>query len=138
MAPTLLAFGDIEEAPRKWKPVIAGLLARGVGPGRENSHAAAYIRAVYGDACAEIASRMVTGDAAGAAASVPDGFVLQTRLAGDDDMVRARVRAYQVSGVTTLQVYVSKRPLTRELTALARLQQIVAEVAAEGVAPTSR
>jgi hypothetical protein len=97
MAPTFLAFGDVEEALRKWKPMIAGLLARGVGPGRENSHAAAYIRAGYGDACAEIASRMAAGDAAGAAASVRDTFVTRTRLAGDDDMVRARVRAYQAA-----------------------------------------
>lgn len=137
MAPTFLAFGDVEEALRKWKPMIAGLLARGVAPGRENSHAAAYIRAGYGDACAEMASRMAAGDAAGAAASVPDGFVLQTRLAGDDDMVRARVRAYEAAGVTTLQVYVSKRPLTRERPDLARLQRIVAEVAAEAVIPAA-
>lgn len=90
MAPTFLAFGDVEEALRKWKPVFAGLLARGVGPGHEDSHAAAYLRAGYGDAGAEIASRMAAGDAAGAAASVAHGFVLQTRLAGDDDMVRPR------------------------------------------------
>lgn len=135
MAPTFLAFGDVEEALRKWKPVFAGLLARGVGPGHEDSHAAAYLRAGYGDAGAEIASRMAAGDAAGAAASVADGFVLQTRLAGDDDRVRARVRAHQDAGVTTLQVCVSKRPLTRKLTDLARLQRIVAEAAAEAVIP---
>ncbi|MGD9934875.1 MAG: LLM class flavin-dependent oxidoreductase [Dehalococcoidia bacterium] len=131
MAPTFLAFGDVERALRLWKPVIAGFLARGVGPRRENSHVAAYVRAGLGDVCSEIADRMAAGDQAGAAAAVPDSFVLQTRLVGDDHMVRDRVRAYRAAGVTTLQVYVSRRPLTGELPDLARLKALVDDVTAE-------
>lgn len=131
MAPTFLAFGDVERALRTWKPFVAGFLASGVGPRRGNSHAAAYIRAGLGDVCTEIADRMAAGDPAGAAAAVPDSFVLQTRLAGDDHMIRDRVRAYRAAGVTTLQVYVSGRPLTRDLPDLARLKAIVDEVATD-------
>jgi alkanesulfonate monooxygenase SsuD/methylene tetrahydromethanopterin reductase-like flavin-dependent oxidoreductase (luciferase family) len=129
MAPTFMSFGDVEAALAMWKPFIGNWL--GQSASGTNSHAGAYIRSGHGERIEALGRAVASGDGAAAAALVPDEWVLQSKLVGDDGMIRERVRAYRDAGITTLQVYSFANPITADLEPLARLKAILDEVNAE-------
>jgi F420-dependent oxidoreductase-like protein len=134
MAPTFIGPADAEQALAIWKPVIAMVIGN-AGAFKGGHHHGAYRRAGYADLCDAIHDAFEAGHPDEAAAMIPDEFVLQSKLAGDDAMVRARLRAYRDCGVTTLQIYSFAPRLTDELEALARLKALLDEVNAEVPVP---
>jgi F420-dependent oxidoreductase-like protein len=130
MAPTFMSFGDVEQALAAWKPFLVQLLGS-VGAWAGNHHSGAYRRAGYAELCDRLRELWLEGKMAEAVALVPDDLVLNSKLCGDDAMVKARLRAYRDCGVTTLQIYSFSPKLTAELEPLARLKGLLDEVNAE-------
>jgi alkanesulfonate monooxygenase SsuD/methylene tetrahydromethanopterin reductase-like flavin-dependent oxidoreductase (luciferase family) len=88
----------------------------------------------YADIAREVQDLWLKGDRQSAVARIPDDLVLKTNLIGTEDMVRARLRAYQAAGVNTLRVGLDGATLDERLANLARLIELVREVEAEQIA----
>lgn len=96
-----------------------------------NFYKNAYERAGYEQDCAAIQALWLDGKRDAARARVPDEMVTRTNLFGTDDMVKARIRAYRDSGITTLRAAPLGRTTAERLDVLGRLIDLVAEVDAE-------
>jgi hypothetical protein len=75
-----------------------------MGSAQTNFYNNAYSRAGYADMARDVQERWVAGDKESAVAAVTDEFVLKAFMIGTEDMVRARMRATEAAGVTTLRV----------------------------------
>jgi F420-dependent oxidoreductase-like protein len=125
-----LAFGDLDALVPAYRAGLAFPIGA-MGSRQQNFYNAAFRRAGYEDACEEVQRLWLDGRRDEAIARVPDALVIQTTLLGDDESVRARVRAYRDAGITTLRLQPEGRSLDERLTTLARGLELVAEVAAE-------
>lgn len=131
VAAGVVAFSDDLErliAPRK--PGLAFTLGA-MGSRTHNFYNDVYRRAGYEDIVAEVQNLWLAKRREEAAARVPDELVLQTNLLGTEAMVKARVRKYRDVGITTLRVEPDGQTLQERLHNLARLADIVHEVANE-------
>lgn len=125
-------FGDIDD-PEFLAPHRSGTAFSlgAMGSPTTNFYNDAYRRAGFEEAGIEVQRLWVEGRRDDAIAAVPDALVLQTNLLGDDDSVRARIRAYRDAGVDTLRLNPAGRGLEERLTTLGRAIDLVAEVRAE-------
>lgn len=124
-------FGDdLEELMAPHRTGTAFSLGA-MGSPTTNFYNDAYRRAGFEDACIEVQQLWVAGKRDEAVAAVPDDLVIQTNMLGDDDSVRARMRAYRDSGVNTLRLAPSGRTLDERVATLGRALDLVSEVNAE-------
>lgn len=103
---------DVEQAADAVRPFVA-LYAGGMGAKGANFHSDALARLGYGEACAEIQAHYLAGDRARAAAAVPTELVRDVALVGPPDEVRAQVRAWRDTAVTTLLIQADPDQLPR-------------------------
>ncbi len=125
-----VAFGDREELLPRFRGGVAFPIGA-MGSKRNNFYRDAFVRAGYGDACAEIAALWLDGKREEATAKVPDEMVVRTTLVGSDDDVRARIRAYRDAGITTLRLQPEGATVTDRIDTLARAVDLVREVERE-------
>ncbi|MEL6984059.1 MAG: LLM class flavin-dependent oxidoreductase, partial [Actinomycetota bacterium] len=98
-------FGDLDDPETMASHRAGTAFSLGaMGSPTTNFYNEAYRRAGFEEACIEVQRLWVDGKREEAVAAVPDDLVLQTNLLGDDDSVRARIRAYRDAGVTTLRL----------------------------------
>lgn len=125
-----VAFGDREQLLPGFQGGVAFPIGA-MGSRQNNFYREAFVRAGYGDACAEIAGLWLEGRRDEAIGKVPDEMVIRTTLIGDDNQVRDRIRAYQASGITTLRLQPEGATVTERLDTLARALDLVREIDAE-------
>ncbi|HTF35966.1 MAG TPA: LLM class flavin-dependent oxidoreductase [Myxococcota bacterium] len=120
-------FGsDVERMVRSRKPQLAFTLGA-MGSRRHNFYNAAYRRAGFEDAAAEVQRLWLEGKRDEAAARVPDELVLKTHLLGTEEMVRERIRLYRDAGITTLRLAPAGTTLEKRLDVLGRAIELVRE-----------
>ncbi|MPY95415.1 MAG: LLM class flavin-dependent oxidoreductase [Acidimicrobiia bacterium] len=124
-----LAFGELDALVPRYRPGLAFPIGA-MGSRQQNFYNAAFRRAGYEDACEEIQRLWLDGKRDEAIARVPDALVTTTTLLGDDDQVRARIRAYRDAGITTLRLQPEGRSLDERLATLAHGLELVREVEA--------
>jgi F420-dependent oxidoreductase-like protein len=99
-----VAFGDdVEKLIVPRKPGLAFTLGA-MGSAQHNFYNDAYKRAGYADEAVAVQRLWLDGKRDEATALVPDEMVLLTNLIGTEAMVRARIKAHKVAGVTTIRV----------------------------------
>ncbi|MCB0977480.1 MAG: LLM class flavin-dependent oxidoreductase [Acidimicrobiales bacterium] len=119
---------DVDAVVARYKPMAAFTLGA-MGSPKTNFYNAAYTRAGWGDMAADVQARWVSGDKEGAAAAVPDEFVLQAFMIGDEPMVRDRIRAMAAAGITTLRVAPTGGGRDAAIAGLERIVDLIASVA---------
>ncbi|MHA6757657.1 LLM class flavin-dependent oxidoreductase [Streptacidiphilus sp. PAMC 29251] len=97
----------------------------GMGSGRTNFYNNAYSRQGWAEVAAQVRERWQAGDKAGAAGLVTDEMVLATTLIGTEEMVRARLRVWQDTGVTTVRLYPAGDTLAARLDTLGRALDLI-------------
>ncbi|HSL58133.1 MAG TPA: LLM class F420-dependent oxidoreductase [Acidimicrobiales bacterium] len=101
-----IGFGD-EEMARKvrdgGRPMTA-LYVGGMGARDKNFYNDLFCRYGYEAEAKEIQDLYLTGKKDEAAAVIPDEFLRETSLFGDEGFVREQVQAYKAAGVTALSV----------------------------------
>jgi F420-dependent oxidoreductase-like protein len=85
------------------RPMFARYLG-GMGPPGANYYNDLACRYGYAEAAAEVQSRFLAGDKAGAAAAVPEAFIDAVSLVGPPSFVAERLAAFAAAGVTMLMV----------------------------------
>lgn len=85
------------------KPSVA-LYLGGMGAPDKNFHADLFARMGYGEAVEEVRGLFLSGRREEAVLAVPDELVDEVSLVGTADEVRAKVREWELAGVTTLLV----------------------------------
>lgn len=101
-----------------------------MGSPTTNFYNNAYRRAGFEEACVEVQRLWVDGKRDEAVAAVPDALVIQTNLLGDDDSVKARIRAYRDAGVDTLRLGPTGKTLDERVATLGRVMDLVKAVKA--------
>ena len=124
-------FGDLDDELLRPHRQGTAFSLGAMGSPTTNFYNEAYRRAGFEEACVEVQRLWVDGKREEAVAAVPDELVIKTNLLGDDDQVRARIRAYRDAGVDTLRLAPTGRTLDERLTTLGRVLELVAEVEAE-------
>jgi F420-dependent oxidoreductase-like protein len=94
---------DLDAARAAARRTLA-LYVGGMGARGANFYFDLACRYGFADAAGRVQDRFLAGDAAGAAAEVPDELVAQTNLIGSPADVRGRIDAYRAAGVTELMV----------------------------------
>ncbi|MFT7598253.1 MAG: F420-dependent oxidoreductase-like protein [Acidimicrobiales bacterium] len=123
--------GDIDGLIERYRPSMAFVLGA-MGSAKTNFYNAAYSRAGYADAAAEVQSLWVGGDKTAATAAVPDEMVLAANLIGDEGMVSDRIRAYQEAGVNTLRLGVTGKTVADRISNLEQAVGLVADATTPG------
>ncbi|MGB4103169.1 MAG: LLM class F420-dependent oxidoreductase, partial [Candidatus Microthrix parvicella] len=113
----LLAIGEGAEAVRDFARPMVALYVGGMGARDKNFYNNLFQRYGYEDAAAEIQNLYLDGKKQEAGAAVPDSFLAETSLAGDEGFVREQIQRYADSGVTVLNV----TPIAADLDGQARL-----------------
>jgi alkanesulfonate monooxygenase SsuD/methylene tetrahydromethanopterin reductase-like flavin-dependent oxidoreductase (luciferase family) len=75
-----------------------------MGSGKSNFYGGAFHRAGFEAIAREIQASWLVGDRKGAAALVPGEMITGFQLLGSDAQVKARIKAYEAAGVTTLKL----------------------------------
>jgi F420-dependent oxidoreductase-like protein len=120
-----VAFGDdVERLIAARKPGLAFTLGA-MGSRQHNFYNDAFKRAGYADTATEVQRLWLDGKRDEAAARVPDELALRTNLLGTAAMVRERVAAYRLAGLTTLRVEPGGGTLDARLATLGRLVDLV-------------
>ena len=120
-------FGsDVDRMVRSRKPQLAFTLGA-MGSRQHNFYNAAYRRAGFEDAAAEVQALWLEGKREEAAARVPDELVMKSHLLGTEEMVRERIRLYRAAGVTTLRLSPAGTTLGKRLDVLGRAIELVRE-----------
>ncbi len=119
-----VAFGDRAQILERFRGGVAFPVGA-MGSQDNNFYREAFIRAGYGDACAEIAQLWRDGRREEATARVPDEMVIGTTLVGDDQEVGQRIAAYRRAGITTLRVQPEGATVTDRLDTLARIVDLI-------------
>jgi F420-dependent oxidoreductase-like protein len=94
---------DVEGLINRYRAGMAFTLGA-MGSAKTNFYNAAFSRAGYEESAREVQALWIGGDRKAAIARVPDDMVLAANLIGTEDMVRARLRAYQAAGVDVLRL----------------------------------
>lgn len=104
VANCVVAVTDDAEAERaRLKPSLS-LYIGGMGAARMNFHAELFRRMGYSDVVDEVVRLFQDGRRADAATAIPDELVDEVSIIGNDQQVRAGVRAWERAGVGTLLV----------------------------------
>ena len=120
-----VAFGDdLAALVAPLKPAMAFTLGA-MGSPTTNFYNDAYKRGGWDAAGREVQALWVAGKRDEAAARVPDEMVIQANLLGDEQTVKARIRAHRDAGVTTLRVAPAGRTLAERLETLGRTMDLV-------------
>ena len=119
-----VAFGDRGQLLDRFRPGVAFPIGA-MGSEHSNFYREAFIRAGFGDDCAEIAQLWRDGRRDEAVARVPDQMVIGTTLVGEDAEVSERIRAYRRAGITTLRLQPEGNSPTQRLDTLARVVDLV-------------
>ena len=99
-----VSFGDdLEALLAERRPGVAFTLGA-MGSGDTNFYGEAFHRAGFEAVARDIQARWLAGDRKGAAALVPDEMITGFQLLGSDAQVKARIKAYEAAGVTTLKL----------------------------------
>ena len=125
-----VAFGDLEAMLPSYRGGVAFPIGA-MGSKQNNFYREAFTRAGYADECEEIARLWLDGNREEATAKVPDDMVIRTTLLGDDDQVKARIRAYRDAEVTTLRLQPEGKTVNDRIDTLARVLDLVAAVERE-------
>jgi F420-dependent oxidoreductase-like protein len=125
-----VAFGDLDQLVPRYRAGVAFPIGA-MGSRQSNFYREAFRRAGYEDACAEVAELWLAGKRDEATARVPDDMVVRTTLLGDDEQVKARIRAYRDAGTTTLRLQPDGAGPTQRLDTLARALDLVRDVERE-------
>jgi F420-dependent oxidoreductase-like protein len=113
----LVVDDDWERAADMVRP-YAALYVGGMGSREQNFYNNLACRMGYEAEAAECQDRYLAKDYAGAAATVPVGFIDSTSLLGPKERVADKLQALAESGVTTLTVSVALQDLERGTAAL--------------------
>ena len=119
-----VSFGDRQQLLDRFRGGVAFPVGA-MGSKRNNFYREAFVRAGFGDACAEIARLWLDGHREEATARVPDEMVIGTTLVGSDEEVQQRIAAYRLAGITTLRVQPDGASMTERLDTLARVIDLV-------------
>ena len=113
----LLAIGKEEEvAPiRGFTAGMVALYVGGMGASEKNFYNQLFTRYGYEAEAAEIQDLYLDGKKAEAAAAVPQSFLEETSLCGDEAYVADRIAQYREAGVTVLNI----EPVAADLDAMA-------------------
>lgn len=118
---------DVEAAGRRHADGYAFTFGA-MGSATTNFYNNAFERQGYGDDVREVQRLWRAGDPDAARKRVPIEIGLGTNLIGTDDLVRDRLRLYRDAGVTTLRAGFQSADLDVQLSDLARLLDLVAEL----------
>jgi F420-dependent oxidoreductase-like protein len=99
----------------------------GMGSATTNFYNQAYSRQGWAEVAAEVRERWQAGDHDGAASLVTDEMVLATTLIGTEPMIRKRLQAWHLAGVTTVRLYPAGDTLDARLATLAQAIDLVRE-----------
>lgn len=130
-----VAFTDDLERPLAARKKALAFQLGAMGSSTANFYRDAYSRIGYAEHAEQVHSFWSAGRRDRAAEAVPDELALHTSFIGTDDMVRERIRAYRDAGVTDLRLQPMGRTPTEKLDTLARMLDLVREVAAERPGP---
>ncbi len=120
-----VAFGnDADRAIETRRQGLAFTLGA-MGSARHNFYNAAFRRGGFADVAVESQRLWLDGKREQAVARIPDEMVLQTSLIGTDQMVRERIRAYRVAGVTTLMLQPAGKTVSDRLDTLAHAIDLI-------------
>jgi F420-dependent oxidoreductase-like protein len=117
----LLAIGDGATGFREFNRPMVALYVGGMGARGKNFYNTLFQRYGYVDEAAEIQDLYLAGKKAEAAAAVPESFLEETSMCGDEGFVRDQIDRFRASGVTVLNV----APIASDLKAQ---QELVAKV----------
>lgn len=126
-----VVFSDDLERPLHGRKKALAFQLSAMGSPTTNFYNDAYARLGYADAAREVRDIWLSGDRDRAVAAVPDELAISTSLMGDDEQVRARIRAYKSAGVTNLRVDPIGRTASDKLDVLERVVDLVRQVDAE-------
>jgi F420-dependent oxidoreductase-like protein len=121
---------DVEEAGRRHAEGYAFTFGA-MGSAATNFYNDAFERQGYGEDVREVQRLWLAGDKEAARKRVPIAIGLGTNLIGTDEIVRDRLRLYRDAGIDVLRVILRGGDLDAQVTDLARLLDLVAEVNAE-------
>jgi F420-dependent oxidoreductase-like protein len=124
-------FGDLDDDLMQSHRQGTAFSLGAMGSPTTNFYNEAYRRAGFEEACIEVQRLWVDGKREEAVAAVPDELVIKTNLLGDDDQVRARIRAYRDAGVDTLRLAPTGRTLDERVATLGRAMDLVTEINSE-------
>ena len=97
----------------------------GMGSRGTNFYNDAYSRQGWADVAAQVRERWQAGDRDGAASLVTDEMVLATTLIGTEDMVRARLKVWQDTGVDMVRLYPAGDTVSARLDTLGRALDLI-------------
>jgi F420-dependent oxidoreductase-like protein len=118
---------DVEAAGRRHAEGYAFTFGA-MGSATTNFYNNAFERQGYGDDVRDVQRLWLSGDKDAARKRVPIEIGLGTNLVGTDDIVSDRLRLYRDAGVTTLRAGIQGDDLDAQLSDLARLLDLVADV----------
>ena len=117
----LLAIGEGAERVRDFNRPMVALYVGGMGARGKNFYNTLFQRYGYEAEAAEIQDLYLSGKKQEAAAAVPESFLSETSLCGDEGFVRDQIARFRDSGVTVLNIV----PIASDLAAQ---QAMVAKV----------
>ncbi len=126
-----VAFSDDLARPLRGRKKALAFQLSAMGSPTTNFYNDAFSRIGYAEAAREVRDLWLAGRRDEAAAAVPDDLAIGTSLMGDDDQVRARIRAYRDVGVTDLRLEPMGRTANEKLDTLARVLDLVRDVEGE-------
>jgi len=102
----LLAIGpeDHVKGLRDLNRAMIALYVGGMGARGKNFYNTLFTRYGYEAAAKEIQDLYLDGKKAEAAAAIPDSFLMETSLVGEEGFVREQIEKFKAAGVTTLNV----------------------------------
>ncbi len=118
----VIVTDDVQSALDRMKPGIA-LYVGGMGHKSKNFHKEMMIRRGFGDAAERIQELYLAGRKPEAIAAVPDEFVDQGALVGDESRIKRRFRDWEESGATGLTISGDERAI-RLMAEAARLNRM--------------
>jgi len=106
------------------RPQIA-LYVGGMGARQKNFYNQIFSSSGYADAARDIQNLFLSGDRKGAEAAIPEEYLTENSLIGDEGFVRERLHALRESGVTALNVSFIARTGTERVKACEQLRNLV-------------
>ncbi|MDA1076620.1 MAG: LLM class flavin-dependent oxidoreductase [Proteobacteria bacterium] len=120
----VVGFGPIEPMIEALKPGVAFTLGA-MGSAKTNFYNEAFRRGGWSQVAEEVQRLWVSGDRQAAINHVPARMVEEANLLGDEDQVRARVKAYRDAGVNTLRVQPMGATQAERLATLERVMDMI-------------
>lgn len=117
----LLAIGDGAVGYREFNRPMVALYVGGMGARGKNFYNTLFQRYGYQDEAAQIQDLYLDGKKDEAAAAIPESFLAETSMCGDEGFVREQIERFRASGVTVLNVV----PIASDLRAQ---QELIAKV----------